>query len=98
MKSSIPKTINSTKNVPVQIRISPQLRKQAEDIFNSIGLDLPGAIRVFLQQTVNYGDLPFQLVAKHPNAETLEAMKEVEDVSSLASYKNFGELRKRLKV
>jgi antitoxin component of RelBE/YafQ-DinJ toxin-antitoxin module len=33
---------------------------------------------MFLQQTVNVGGLPFQPIAKRPNAETLEAMRELE--------------------
>jgi DNA-damage-inducible protein J len=37
------------------------------------------AIRVFLQQAVNSGGLPFQPTAKIPNAETLAAIAELED-------------------
>lgn len=66
-------------NVTVQARISPELKEEAETILAEIGLSTADAIRVFLQQTVNAGGLPFQPTAKRPNAETLEAMTELEN-------------------
>lgn len=65
-------------NITVQARISPELKEQAEAILAAIGLSTADAIRLFLQQTVNSGGLPFQPTAKRPNAETLEAMRELE--------------------
>lgn len=65
-------------NVTVQARISPELKEQAEAVLAEIGLSTAEAIRVFLQQTVNSGGLPFQPTAKRPNAETLDAMAELE--------------------
>ena len=66
-------------NVTVQARISPELKLEAEAILSEIGLSTADAIRVFLQQIVNTGDLPFQPTARRPNAETLEAMAELEN-------------------
>jgi DNA-damage-inducible protein J len=34
---------------------------------------------MFLQQSVNVGGLPFRPAAKQPNAETLAAMRELEE-------------------
>lgn len=65
-------------SVAVQSRISPELKDRAEAVFASLGLSTADAIRMFLQQTVNVGGLPFQPIAKRPNAETLEAMRELE--------------------
>jgi DNA-damage-inducible protein J len=63
-------------NVTVQARITPELKKQADALFTALGISTADAIRLFLQQSVNYGGLPFQPTLKRPNAETLEAMKE----------------------
>ena len=68
-------------NVTVQARITPELKEEAEAILGAIGLTTAEAIRVFLQQIVNSGGLPFQPTAKRPNAETLEAMLEIESGS-----------------
>ncbi len=63
----------------VQARISPELKQEAEAVLAAIGLSTADAIRVFLQQTVNTGGLPFQPVAKRPNVETLAAMEELDN-------------------
>ena len=66
-------------NTTVQARISAELKQESEAVFTAIGLTTAEAIRLFLQQTVNSGGLPFQPTAKMPNAETLAAMNEIED-------------------
>lgn len=66
-------------NATVQARVSPELKQEAEAVFSAIGMSTAEAIRVFLQQAVNSGGLPFQPSAKTPNAETLAAMIELED-------------------
>ena len=68
-------------NVTVQARVTPELKEEAETVLAEIGLSTADAIRVFLQQIVNAGGLPFQPIAKRPNAETLEAMAELESGS-----------------
>ncbi len=66
-------------NVTVQARVSPQLKQEAEDVFAAIGMTTAEAIRVFLQQAVNSGGLPFQPKGKVPNAITLAAIQELEE-------------------
>jgi DNA-damage-inducible protein J len=63
----------------VQARVSQELKDDAEEVFLAIGLSTAEAIRVFLQQSVNTGGLPFQPTAKTPNAETLAAIMELEE-------------------
>lgn len=63
----------------VQARVSPELKEQADAILNSMGLKTAEAIRMFLQQVVNTGGLPFQPSAKLPNEDTLAALKELEE-------------------
>ena len=65
-------------NVSIQARIKPELKEQAERVFDAIGLSMGDAIRLFLQQSVNIGGLPFQPMAKQPNAETIAALDELE--------------------
>lgn len=65
-------------NVTIQSRIKPELKEQAEAVFEAIGLSMGDAIRLFLQQSVNVGGLPFQPTAKRPNAETVAAIEELE--------------------
>ena len=64
--------------VTVQARINPDLKEQADALFAALGLSTADAIRLFLQQSVNAGGLPFQPSVKRPNADTLAAMAELE--------------------
>ncbi|GJL52148.1 MAG: hypothetical protein NPIRA01_33750 [Nitrospirales bacterium] len=64
-------------NVTVQSRVKPELKEKAEAVFSAVGLSTADAIRMFLQQSVNVGGLPFRPTAKQPNDETLEAMEEL---------------------
>ncbi len=66
-------------NVTIQSRVSPELKQQAEAVFAALGLSTSDAIRIFLQQSVNVGGLPFQPLAKRPSKETLAAMAELEN-------------------
>lgn len=45
----------------VQIRVDEDLKNEATDIFERLGLDLPTAIRVFLKKSVEESGIPFNL-------------------------------------
>ena len=64
-------------NVTVQSRVKPELKEEAEAVFSAVGLSTADAIRMFLQQSVNVGGLPFRPTAKRPNADTIEAIVEL---------------------
>jgi DNA-damage-inducible protein J len=66
-------------NTTVQARVNPELKQEAEAVFAAVGLTTAEAIRLFLQQSVNSGGLPFQPTAKLPNRETLAALDELDD-------------------
>jgi len=64
----------------LNIRIDADLKKQAEDIFNELGLNMSTALTVFLRQTVRSNGIPFDMKLDTPNAETLAAIEEVEQM------------------
>jgi DNA-damage-inducible protein J len=66
-------------NVTVQSRVSLELKEEADAIFAAIGISTADAIRLFLQQVVNSGGLPFQPTARRPNTETRNALQELEN-------------------
>ncbi|MFN8495040.1 MAG: type II toxin-antitoxin system RelB/DinJ family antitoxin [Caldilineaceae bacterium] len=65
--------------IVVQSKVRPEVRDQAEEIFNRAGLSMGDAIRLFLQQTINAGDIPFTITARRPSARLRKAMKESQD-------------------
>ena len=56
---------------PTQIRIDADIKKQATDLFNTLGLDMSGAVNLFLHQCVLRGGLPFNIEMPHYNQRTL---------------------------
>ena len=84
----------STKTEMMHTRIDPRLKRSAERIFSSLGLSTAEAIRLFLKQVEHHKGLPFPVAI--PNSETVEAMKEANDLATLRRYKSFRELRKRV--
>jgi len=65
-----------TKNL--NLRVDAELKAQAEHIFSELGLPTSTAITMFLKSVVRHGGIPFSLrVDETPNAETLQAMDDV---------------------
>lgn len=51
-------------NVNVTIRMDSELKKQAETLFNDLGLNLSSAINIFIRQAVREQAIPFELTCK----------------------------------
>ena len=62
--------------VPVQIRIDSDIKHQAVSIFGQLGLDMSGAVNLFLHQCVLHGGLPFAVELPQYSQKTLDAMAE----------------------
>ena len=61
----------------LNIRIDADLKKQAELIFEELGLNMSSALTVFLRQAVRSHGIPFDLRLDVPNEETLAAISDV---------------------
>lgn len=45
----------------IQVRVDDALKKDAEALFNDLGLDIPTAIRLFLKQSLIHNGIPFAI-------------------------------------
>jgi DNA-damage-inducible protein J len=85
-----------SKTANLNIRIDPQLKKEAEAVYAEFGISLSEAITIFLHKTLMIGGLPFEVKQPKLNAVTLAAMQEAEDILSgkiqAKSYKSAKEL------
>ena len=84
---------------PTQIRIDTDIKKQATDLFNKLGLDMSGAVNLFLHQCVLRGGLPFNVEMPRYSQRTLDAMDEARRIShdpDVKGYTDMEELRKAL--
>lgn len=68
------------KSATLNIRTDPAVKAQAEQIYRSFGITLTDAVNIFLRKSVMEGGLPFDMREPKPNAETLAAMRETEDI------------------
>ncbi len=60
------------------VRMDSSIKKQCEEIYGELGLNLTTAINVFLRKSIKAGGFPFDVRLDTPNAETLAAMEETE--------------------
>lgn len=51
----------------LQVRLDADLRKEADELFTSAGMDLSSAVRLFLRQSVIRRRLPFDVVTEYPD-------------------------------
>ena len=80
--------------VPTQIRIDKELKKESVELFSQLGLDMSGAVTIFLKQCVMRGGLPFEVRTPRYSAELLEAAEEARRISKdphVKSYKSLSE-------
>ncbi|MBR0417825.1 MAG: type II toxin-antitoxin system RelB/DinJ family antitoxin [Erysipelotrichaceae bacterium] len=65
----------------IQARVDTELKNDASDLFDSLGLDMTTAIRIFLKKCLQEGGIPFEI----KNSES----------SIMNAYKAFMMLRKQ---
>ena len=85
--------------VPTQIRIDRDIKEQAGILFSGLGLDMSGAVNMFLHQCVLRGGIPFSVEMPHYKQSTLAAMDEARKISrdpNVPSYDNIDELKRAL--
>lgn len=82
--------------VQTQIRIDEDLKKQAVELFNQLGLDMSSAMNIFLKQCVLRNGLPFNVELPHYKQEVIEAMQEAKQISSNPNTKKYNSFSEAL--
>ena len=80
--------------VQTQIRIQEEVKKQAVELFNQLGIDMSSAVNMFLRQAIMRGGLPFSVEIPRYKPEVLEAMEEAKQISrdpNTKRYSSFAE-------
>ncbi len=76
--------------VSTTIRTDLDAKKKVQQIFSSLGMDMSTAVNIFFHQVIRSNGLPFDVVMDTPNAETIKAMQEVDDMIRNGTGKAFG--------
>lgn len=88
--------------VKININTDAETKREAEELFASLGLNMTTAINLFLKRAVRVQGIPFEVTANVPNADTLAAMKEADEMvlhpEKYAGYSDIESLRKALDV
>jgi len=84
------------KTANLNIRIDPQTKQGAEQLFSTFGITISDAVNIFLRQSLMVGGLPFEMKQPRYNAETEAAMQEAREIMSgrktAKGYSNADEL------
>lgn len=75
--------------IPTQIRIDEDLKKQAVELFAQLGLDMSGAMNMFLRQCILHEGLPFNVELPKYKPEVMEAMEEARRITKDPSTKRY---------
>ena len=89
--------------VNVNIRMDADLKKQAEELFEELGLNMTTAFNAFVRQSVREQRIPFMLSKNISmvNEETMQAIEEVERLKNDPNkkvYSSFSELLEEVKA
>ena len=84
------------KTADLHIRVDPETKASAENLFAVFGITVTDAVNLFLRQAVLVGGLPFELKQPRYNAETEAAIQEARDIRAgkikTKAYKSVAEM------
>jgi DNA-damage-inducible protein J len=84
--------------VSTSISIDADVKAQAQELFADFGLDLSTAINIFLRQSIRENCIPFSIQREVPNADTIAAMKEAEEMEKHPElYKAYDSVEEMMK-
>lgn len=84
----------------INIRMDAELKRQFEAFCADMGMTMTTAFNVFAKKAVRENRIPFEISGDTPNAETLEAIREVQrmkvDPSLGKTYTNVDQMMEDL--
>lgn len=88
--------------VKINVNVDKETKEEAEKLFKALGLNMSTAINMFLKRSLLERGIPFLVDLNVPNADTVAALKEAEDIKAhpenYPAYKNVDDLRAALGV
>lgn len=71
----------------MNIRMDSDIKRDAQEIFSALGMDMTTAVNIFLRQAIRQRGLPFEVKLDSPSAETLEAIEEIRSMKQSGNKK-----------
>lgn len=84
----------------ININVDSNVKKEATELFNSLGLNMSTAINLFLRKSINEDGISFELKNPKPTRELKRALKEAKKIENrdilVKSFDNREDLKKAL--
>ena len=84
----------------ININVDSNIKKEATELFNSLGLNMSTAINLFLRKSINEGGIPFEIKNSKPTRELKKTLKEAKKIENgeilVKSFDNRDDLKKAL--
>ncbi len=80
--------------VPTQIRIDENIKRQAVELLEGLGINLSDAVNMFLRQVILHNGIPFDVKYPEFKPEVIEAMEEAKRIGrdpNTKRYSSFSE-------
>lgn len=79
------------------VRMDADIKKQCENLYGELGMNLTTAINVFLRQSLRVGGFPFEVRVDMPNKETIAAMQEAKFIAHDPTRKHYDDVEEALR-
>lgn len=82
----------------MSIRLDSEVKEQAQQVFNNLGMDMTTAINIFLRQAIQYQGLPFD-VRLDENRKLLEVLTDLDQNRNMSqSFESASDLMEDLRA
>lgn len=88
------------KSSALTIRIDPDIKEQADNVLQYLGMTTSEAVTIFLRQVILNNGIPFPVKAPAYNGETVDALREAQQIAKNGPHRfsNAGEMFKDLGI
>ena len=82
----------------MSIRLESEVKEQAQQVFNNLGMDMTTAINIFLRQAIQYQGLPFD-VRLDESRNLLEVLTDLDQNRNMSqSFESISDLMEDLRA
>ena len=82
----------------MSIRLDSEVKEQAQQVFNHLGMDMTTAINIFLRQAIQYQGLPFD-VRLDENRKLLQVLTDLDQNRNMSqSFESVSDLMEDLRA
>lgn len=82
----------------MSIRLDSEVKEQAQQVFNNLGMDMTTAINIFLRQAIQYQGLPFD-VRLDENRKLLQVLTDLDQNRNMSqSFESISDLMEDLRA